>query len=231
MTVRPHRAALGRRLLQLLVLLGIQALALLVGAGTLAWPAGWAYVGLYAGLAAIGAVVLLPHHTELVVERSRGAAGGKRWDFWVTRLLLVATVAILGTAGLDHRWGLTPELPTAVRVLGALVFAASYLVTLWAMVVNRFFAQAVRLQTERGHTVVTDGPYRFVRHPGYVGLLVCMLGACFLLGSLWALVPWLLYLAVTVARTALEDRTLHTELSGYPDYARRTRYRLVPLIW
>jgi protein-S-isoprenylcysteine O-methyltransferase Ste14 len=121
-----------------------------------------------------------------VVERSRGAAGGKRWDFCVT---------------------------------------------LWAMSVNAFFAQTVRLQTERGHTVVTDGPYAYVRHPGYVGMLACMLGACFLLGSLWALVPWLLYLAATVVRTELEDRTLHAELSGYPDYARRTRYRLIPLIW
>jgi protein-S-isoprenylcysteine O-methyltransferase Ste14 len=231
MTVGPLMAALVRRLLQLLVLLGIQALALFVSAGSLAWPAGWVYVGLYAGLAAIGAVVLLPHHSELVVERSRGAAGGKRWDFWVTRLLIVATLAVLGTAGLDHRWGLPPELPTLVRVLGALVFVAGYLCTLWAMSVNAFFAQTVRLQTERGHTVVTDGPYAYVRHPGYVGMLACMLGACFLLGSLWALVPWLLYLAATVVRTELEDRTLHAELSGYPDYARRTRYRLIPLIW
>jgi protein-S-isoprenylcysteine O-methyltransferase Ste14 len=222
---------LGRRLLQMLVLIGVQALALFVGAGSLAWPAGWVYVGLYAGLAVIGATVLLPRHSGVVVERSRGAAGGKRWDFWLTRLLVLATMAVLGTAGVDRRLGWPPQLPTLVGVLGALVFVAGYLVVLWAMSVNAYFSQTVRIQTERGHAVVTEGPYAVVRHPGYVGMLTCVLGACFLLGSLWALVPWLLYLGMTVVRTEMEDHTLHAELSGYPEYAGRTRYRLMPGIW
>lgn len=227
----PDLAALVRRLLQMLMLISLQALALFVGAGSLAWVAGWVYVGLYAGLAVIGAVVLLPRHSDLVIERSHGAAGGKRWDFWVTRLLVLTTLGILATAGVDRRLGWPPDLPMLVPALGALMFVAGYLVTLWAMSANAYFSQTVRIQTERGHTVVTDGPYAYVRHPGYVGMLACMLGACFLLGSLWALVPWLSYLVVTVVRTELEDRTLHAELNGYLDYARRTRYRLIPMIW
>lgn len=228
---QPDVAALLRRLLQMIVLIAGQALVLFVSAGTSAWLAGWVYVGLYTGLAVLGAVVLLPHHAELVVERSRGAAGGKRWDFWITRLIYLATLVILGTAGLDRRQGWPPDLPPLVPVLGALLFVAGYLLTLWAMSVNRYFSQTVRIQTERGHTVVTDGPYTWVRHPGYLGMLAIMLGACFQLGSLWALLPWLAYLGVTVVRTELEDRTLHAELDGYRDYALRTRYRLIPLIW
>jgi protein-S-isoprenylcysteine O-methyltransferase Ste14 len=140
-------------------------------------------------------------------------------------------MGILATAGVDQRLGWPPDLPMLVPALGALLFAAGYLVTPWAMSANAHFSQTVRIQTERGHTVVTDGPYASVRHPGYVGMLACMLGACFLLGSLWALVPWLSFLVVTVVRTELEDRTLHAELSGYLDYASRTRYRLIPLFW
>ena len=232
-TPNPHATtqALLRRLLQLLVLVGVQAVILFASAGSLAWPAGWVYVGLYAGLAAVGAIILLPHHRDVVVERSRGTAGGKRWDFWITRLLILTTVAVLGTAGLDERWGWPPDLPMPLRVLAVAVFALGYAVTLWAMMANAYFSQTVRIQAERRHTVVTDGPYAYVRHPGYVGMLTSMVAACVLLGSLWALAAWVLYLAVMVVRTALEDRTLHAELPGYADYARRTRYRLVPLVW
>lgn len=227
----PDKAALVRRLLQMLVLISLQALALFLAAGSLAWVAAWIYVGLYVGLAVIGAAVLLPRHSDLIVERSHGAAGGERWDFWITRLIFLTTLGILGTAGLDQRLGWPPDLPLLAQVLGTLLFVSGYLLTLWAMSVNAYFSQTVRIQTERGHTVVTDGPYAYVRHPGYVGMLAIMVGACLLLGSLWALIAWLPYLALTVVRTHLEDRTLRAELHGYADYAARTRYRLIPGIW
>ena len=127
---------------------------------TLAWPAGWAYVGLYAGLAAIGAVVLLPHHTELVVERSRGAAGGKRWDFWVTRLLLVATLAILGTAGLDHRWGLTPELAVLAGTLSATGIG---IVTGWLAVRRQgiYFAMVTLALAQMVYFICVQAPFTY----------------------------------------------------------------------
>ena len=99
------------------------------------------------------------------------------------------------------------------------------------MASNRFFSSVVRIQKDRGHTVVTGGPYQFVRHPGYVGGILSALGTALLLGSWWAFVPTGLLVCVIVVRTALEDRTLQAELEGYRDYAGRVRYRLLPGIW
>jgi protein-S-isoprenylcysteine O-methyltransferase Ste14 len=99
------------------------------------------------------------------------------------------------------------------------------------MASNRFFSSVVRIQTDRGHTVATGGPYRFVRHPGYVGMMVSALGTTILLGSLWAFIPATLLIGLIIFRTALEDRTLQNELEGYKEYAARVRYRLLPGVW
>jgi protein-S-isoprenylcysteine O-methyltransferase Ste14 len=96
---------------------------------------------------------------------------------------------------------------------------------------NRFFSAVIRIQTDRGHHVVSSGPYRIVRHPGYVGGLTYWMPVSVALGSAWALIRSALFLIVTVIRTALEDRTLHRELPGYPEYAVRVRYRLIPGVW
>lgn len=127
-------------------------------------------------------------------------------------------------AGLDFRAGWTPSLSPAVPII-ALVIAA--LVT-WAMVANTFFALANRIQSEHGHTVATGGPYRYVRHPGYVGAMLFELATPILLGSFWALLPGGLSALLMVVRTALEDRTLQRELAGYVDYLQQVRYRLLP---
>jgi protein-S-isoprenylcysteine O-methyltransferase Ste14 len=109
-------------------------------------------------------------------------------------------------------------------VLGDLIF-------LWAMAENKFFTKMVRIQKERGHYVVTGGPYRYVRHPGYVGWYIMMIGLAVALGSLWGFIPAGILLALMLVRTALEDRTLRKELAGYEDYAQRVRYRLIPGVW
>jgi protein-S-isoprenylcysteine O-methyltransferase Ste14 len=112
-----------------------------------------------------------------------------------------------------------------------IVMIAGYSFSSWALIVNRFFSGTVRIQTERGHHVVTDGPYRIVRHPGYAGGLLGFVMIPFLLDSLWALIPTFLLTVVLVVRTALEDATLQKELPGYAEYAQRTRYRLIPGVW
>jgi protein-S-isoprenylcysteine O-methyltransferase Ste14 len=99
------------------------------------------------------------------------------------------------------------------------------------MASNRFFSTAVRIQDDRGQTVAQGGPYRYVRHPGYVGFILAGASTALLLGSLWALVPSAISGALLVVRTALEDRTLCAELDGYEEYSRRVRHRLVPGIW
>jgi protein-S-isoprenylcysteine O-methyltransferase Ste14 len=224
-------SAITRRAFQLLILTVVQAVVIFVGAGHLGWRAGWVYLALYVGLLALASVLLVPRRPEVVAERSRGSSGGRRWDFWITRVLAVASLGILAVSGLDERWQWSPPVAAPVRGGGVVLFILGYALLLWAMYANTFFSQVVRIQAERGHAVITTGPYAYVRHPGYVGMVTSALGTGFLLGSLWALLPWAVYVAAVIVRTALEDRTLQQELPGYTDYAEQTRYRLLPLVW
>jgi protein-S-isoprenylcysteine O-methyltransferase Ste14 len=219
------------RFIQLLVLVLIQAALLFVSAGTLRWSAGWWYIGSSVLLLAGASFVLLPHRREVIEERSKGAKGGKRWDTWLSHLIAIPSLGTLVITGLDERWGWTPPLPTWLRLLGGLLFVLGYALLLWAMYANKYFSQVVRIQTERGHVAVVDGPYRFVRHPGYLGMITSLLGAVFLLDSLYGLACFVPYLFLITIRTILEDRTLIAELPGYAEYATRTKFRLVPGLW
>jgi protein-S-isoprenylcysteine O-methyltransferase Ste14 len=220
-----------KRILQLLMLIILQAAMLFVSAGSLIWPAGWQYIGLYFVMLLFASLIILPKHAEVVAERSKGIAGGKSWDLRITRLMAFPTLGLLALAGFDQRWNLTPSLPLWVRLFGALAFAAGYAIVLWAMYSNPFFSQVVRIQTERGHVAMTSGPYRFVRHPGYLGMTLSMLGSVFVLDTLWGLVCFALYLGLIVTRAALEDRTLRAELPGYTEYMAQTKYRIIPGLW
>jgi protein-S-isoprenylcysteine O-methyltransferase Ste14 len=219
------------RILQLLALVLLQAALLFVSAGTLGWSAGWWYIGLYVLMLAAASFVMIPNRREVIEERSKGAQGGKSWDALLTRLMIIPSLGLLVLAGLDQRWGWTPPLPVWVRLMGGLLFLLGYAVVLWAMYTNKFFSQAVRIQTERGHVAVTGGPYRIVRHPGYLGMTTSLLGAVFLLDCLYGLVCFLLYLVLIILRTRLEDRTLLAELPGYTEFAGRTKFRLIPGVW
>ncbi len=220
-----------RRIIQLLGLVLIQVILLFVSAGSLRWGAGWWYIGLYVGMLVLASFIMIPNRSEVVAERSKGVEGSKSWDLWITRLIAIPTLSLLMLAGLDERWGWTQPLPFWARLLGGLLFSIGYVIVLWAMYTNKFFSQTVHIQTERGHTAVMDGPYRYIRHPGYIGMIASFMGAIFLLDSLWGLICFAFYLVLVIVRTSLEDQTLQTELPGYADYATHTRYRLIPGIW
>lgn len=219
------------RILQLLVMVLLQAILLFVSAGDLRWPAGWWYIGLYVLMLSAASFVMIPRRREVIEERSKGAKGGKRWDYWLTQLMIIPSLGLLVVAGLDQRWSWTAPLPVWVRLIGGFLFILGYALVLWAMYANKFFSQVVRIQTERGHVAVTDGPYRIVRHPGYLGMTTSMLGAVFLLDTLYGLACFLLYLVLIILRISFEDRTLQAELPDYPEYAARTRFRLIPGLW
>jgi protein-S-isoprenylcysteine O-methyltransferase Ste14 len=219
------------RILQLLGLTLIQAALLFASAGSLSWAAGWWYIGLYLTMLVTASLIMIPTRPEVIAERSKGAAGAKPWDVWITRLVAIPALGVLVLSGLDERWGWTLPLPGWLRLAGGLAFAAGYFIVLWAMYTNQFFSQVVRIQTERVHSAITSGPYHFIRHPGYLGMAFSFLGTVFLLDSLWGLACFALYLALLITRTALEDRTLQAELPGYKDYAAHTRYRLIPGVW
>ncbi len=204
---------------------------LIGGSGNIGWAAAYAYVG--AVLASqIGVYEALRRKwPDLLIERVRMQAGTKPWDKVIAPLIaIVLPFAIWFVAALDTRFGWSSA-PWPWQALGWVLVAFGIVVMMWAMIVNRFFAATVRIQTERGHTVVSNGPYAYVRHPGYVGIITYMLGTALALDSAWALIPAALCAAVTVLRTALEDRTLRRELDGYADYALRVRWKLAPLLW
>ncbi len=209
-------------------------LVLFVAAGRIDWWQGWVYVILTLGVSFISRFVLIRKHPDLITERAHftESEGIKAWDkHLVVWVAIVIPLVCMIIAGLDRRFGWSPEiaLPWQLAALG--VFLAGFGLTTWALIVNQFFSSVVRIQTERGHTVVSSGPYRFVRHPGYIGGVVAWLASPILLGSVRSFVPVVVITVLYIVRTVLEDRTLQEELPGYVDYAQRTHYRLLPGIW
>ena len=198
------------------------------------WWQGWVGAGLAILATVVSRVLALRKNPDLAAERGQTTSGEgtKSWD-----RVLVPVVAIFGplalyvVAGLDERFAWSPDLPVGVNLAGLVAVFLGYVLGTWALVENRFFSSVVRIQKDRGHTVVTSGPYRLVRHPAYSGAVGAVLGGALLLNSLWALHPAGLVVVGIVIRTALEDRTLQAELPGYAEYARQTRYRLLPGIW
>jgi protein-S-isoprenylcysteine O-methyltransferase Ste14 len=208
----------------------IIALILFLCAGTVNWPMGWLLVAITALWVAGTTYVLFTRQPGLIAERLGPRKGGKSWDMALMSIVGIGNVARLVVAGLDFRFGWS-DVPFWLQVAGMLMVLLGYALMVWATAANAFFSQIVRIQEERGHTVATGGPYRFMRHPGYSGTLLNELGSPLMLASWWALIPGAIDAVVMIVRTAKEDSTLQAELPGYSDYAQSTRHRLVPGIW
>ena len=205
--------------------------ALFASAGTLAWTAAWGYlVIMTAGLAVYLAII--SRRPDLMAERRNPPADAKQWDRPLVAIVgIIGPIALLLVCGLDRRFAWSPWLSPWWEAAGLALAGAGLALSNWAVASNRFFSSVVRIQRDRGHHVVDTGPYRFVRHPGYLASLVHMPGVAVALGSLWGLLVATVVDLVLVLRTALEDRTLAAELEGYAEYAGRVRYRLVPGLW
>jgi protein-S-isoprenylcysteine O-methyltransferase Ste14 len=204
-----------------------------VAAGTIRWPAFWVLLGFYFVTTGGWMLWLKRRDPGLLKERMTGAERPdvKSWDRIIIRAYTALLSVMLLLAPLDavrFRW---TRLPLGFQGLALLGLLAAWGLVIWAFRENAFLAECVRIQTERGHTVCTTGPYRIVRHPMYVAVILTILCVPVLLGSLFALIPAGLIVALFVLRTALEDRTLRAELPGYAEYARSVRWKLVPGIW
>ncbi len=207
------------------------ALFLFLSAGRWDWIMGWALLAITALWVIATGLVVIPRYPELLAERLGPRKGAKTWDTAVMGLVGLGTIARCIVAGLDMRYDWTTGMPLALQMIGFVITVLSYALVVWATGSNAFFSLTVRIQKERGHAVATGGPYRFVRHPSYVGGILFELAAPIMLGSWWALIPGGLNAILFVVRTALEDRTLQAELKGYTAYAQHTRYRLLPGVW
>lgn len=200
------------------------------GSGRLGWVAAYAYIALSAASQMVIYTMLKRISPDLLVQRTRSQPGTKTWDKIIPPLITVLLMLIIIIPALDTRFGWS-RVSWPWQAAGWVIIVLGLALVTWAMAVNRFFVATVRIQRERGHRVVSEGPYAYVRHPGYVGFLAYMAGTALALDSTWALVPAGICAAVIVVRTALEDRTLRNELEGYVEYAARVRWRLVPGVW
>ncbi len=198
------------------------------------WWQGWAYSLLFASSGIGMRLWAERRHPGLMAERAQlsRAPGIKSWDRLLSPLMALSLgLPLFVVAGLDHRFGWSPEIPSWLNILGLVLAAAAYGFVGWAFLENRFFSAVVRIQSERGHVVCDTGPYKMVRHPGYSGSVLSPFAMALALGSVWTLIPAAAAVVIAVVRTALEDRTLQNELPGYRDYAGRVRYRLIPGIY
>jgi protein-S-isoprenylcysteine O-methyltransferase Ste14 len=182
---------------------------------------------------AISRMLAARRHPDLLAERARlmHHENDKRWDRLLVPLAGLCFGLILVVAGLDALFGWSPPFNLPTKILSLVIILAGNVLASYALLENRFFSCIVRIQTERGHQVVSSGPYRWMRHPGYAGALWVYLTTPVFLDSRWAFIPAAFLMVVLVTRTALEDKVLQDELAGYGDYARRVRYRLLPGVW
>lgn len=222
----------GKAAMRLVFAVLLAGACLFASAGTLRWWRGWVFLLTYAALTMVLARTLFRKSPDLIEERMTARARAKVWDRVLVPLVAVLLPFLsLVVAGLDRRLGWTHSITALASAVAFLAMVGATGFTFWAVMSNPFFSSHVRIQTERGHVVVSDGPYRHVRHPGYAGALVYNLAVPIMLGSFIALWVGAAIVCLLVLRTALEDRTLQAELPGYPEYARHVRYRLVPGVW
>jgi protein-S-isoprenylcysteine O-methyltransferase Ste14 len=223
-----------RRWIGLVVLYLLFPVILLICSGDLGWWQAWLFSLLIIAAGIGGHMWAELRHPGLLAERENieNIQNAKAWDRVLAPLMAVSIgFPLVIVAGLDHRYNWSPEFPLWLIVTGFILISFGYAFATWALAENRYFSSVVRIQTDRGHVVCDSGPYRFVRHPGYIGSILAPFGIVLALNSLWTLIPAAVALIITVIRTVLEDQTLQEELPGYRDYARRVRYRLIPGIY
>jgi protein-S-isoprenylcysteine O-methyltransferase Ste14 len=230
---QPHEPIDRRRfLISTTASLLIFVLCLFLPAGTWAWTRGWLFLGFLLASSTLLTLYLLRVNPDVIAGRVNRHERPRRWDLLLVLFVaLPAMLAIPIVSALDDgRYGWS-RLPWWGCALGYALLLVGFAGLNWAMAVNKFFEPSVRIQTDRGHHVINTGPYRIIRHPGYVFAFAFFLGIPLALGSLWGLIPAMVMCGLLVVRTVLEDRTLQNELRGYKEYAERVRYRLIPGVW
>jgi protein-S-isoprenylcysteine O-methyltransferase Ste14 len=202
-----------------------------VPAGTWNWPEAWIFLIFYTVVGTAAVVWLKTKTPDLLKERQTKKKDSKTWDKIFMRAYTVMLIFLMIIPGLDAvRYGWS-RVPPALKVAAFIGYLPALIMAFWALIENRFASDVVRIQKERGHSVCTTGPYRYVRHPMYVGAILIFLFFPVSLGSYFGLVPAIIIIVLFFIRTALEDKTLLEELPGYREYAQKVRYRLIPGIW
>lgn len=217
---------------QWIVVTVMVGVVLLASAGRLDLPMFWAYLAVHSGAQLAMTLLVFRRKRDLLEERQKPGEGAKAWDRRLLRVYALFTLLLFVVAGMDvGRLHWSDTVPMWLQAAALVGFALAFAFNIWAMAVNDFYSRIVRVQKDRGQQVVSEGPYRFVRHPSYVGSIVAWACAALALGSWLGLVPAALTAATITLRTALEDKALQEELEGYKAYTGQTRYRLLPGVW
>jgi protein-S-isoprenylcysteine O-methyltransferase Ste14 len=220
-----------KRIVQVLSTTLFQGLVLFLAAGNLEWTWGWVFIGTYLVALLINALMLFRANPAVIAERA-DRQGARDWDqLWGGLAFGMIMIGLPLTGGLDFRFGWSTGMSQGLHLVGVAIFLVGGVFFAWAMAVNAKFATVVRIGDEDSHPVAMDGPYRIVRHPGYLGACFQSLGLPLLFGSWWAYIAAGLGIVFVIIRTVLEDKTLQAELPGYDKLVQQTRYRLFPGIW
>jgi protein-S-isoprenylcysteine O-methyltransferase Ste14 len=209
------------------------ALALFLAAGTVVWPAGWAFLVLFFGFTVAISRWLLKNNPGLLTERMTGIGkpDQKSWDklfFAVANVFFLAWLIVMPLDAVRLRWS---QMPAWLQVVGAILLLCSFELFFLTFRENTYLSPAVRVQVERGQTVVSTGPYQYVRHPMYATAIIFLVGTTLLLGSWYGLVLGLILVVAIAFRAVQEERTLRAELPGYDTYMAQVNYRLIPYVW
>jgi protein-S-isoprenylcysteine O-methyltransferase Ste14 len=198
---------------------------------------GWGEAWAYAVISILGFVIsralAAQRHPDLIAERGRMLQHEDTapWDKWLAPLVGLGGGLIPLVAGLDALLVHTTPFNPLVQIIALILILAGYALGSYALIENRFFSGVVRIQKDRDHHIVTTGPYRWMRHPGYAGALLAYLATPLFLNTPWAFLPALFLTIVLIIRTKWEDETLQEHLEGYREYAQQVHYRLLPGIW
>lgn len=208
------------------------ALALFLPAGTIVWPAGWTFLGLFFAFMLLVNLWLLKHNPGLLQERMRGRADNQQpWDKVLFPALLIGFFVWLSGMGLDAEHLQWSHVPFWLQIIGGIILLGSFYLLFLTFRENSYLSPVVRIQAERGQTVVSTGPYHYVRHPMYAAIVIFVIGTSLLLGSWYGLLIGLAPLIILARRAVLEERTLREKLQGYVSYTAQVQYRIVPYVW
>lgn len=228
-----HQINTTRVVIQLLIVVVLLPLLPLIISGRWNWSEAWIYAIVYIAGFAISRLLAARRNPDLLAERARMMQheDAKSWDKVLAPLLALGAVFTFVVVGLDARFSGSSAFSPPIKIGAFMFILAGWMLGSYALIENRYFSGAVRIQHDRDHHVISSGPYRWMRHPGYAGALLTYLATPFFLDSLWSILPTALLVTILVVRTHLEDKTLQDELEGYADYARRVHYRLFPGVW
>jgi protein-S-isoprenylcysteine O-methyltransferase Ste14 len=211
----------------LVIELALFAALLFVSAGTLNWPAAWVFLALFALSVIPASIDLAKNNPDLLDERMKSPIQPNQplWD-----RVLVMTLFVFVVPGLDLRWDWS-RMPLWLQIVGSITLLVTLYLLFVTMRHNPYLASVVRVQKERGHKVISTGPYAIVRHPFYAAAIPFFPAIGLLLGSWWAVLLSLLVIAILAYRAVKEEQLLERELDGYANYMKKVRYRLIPYVW